>query len=135
MTDTQLRELCHQFFDAIERADLATIASLYAPGMQLWVNVTGKEITGDENLAVLEDGAKLHRRRTYDDRIVNTFDTGVVVQYSVNVVAHTGKRTSLSACVIAQCRDGKITRLDEYLDAGKFGPRVNARNVAEGASA
>ena len=141
MTDAELRELCHRFFDALERADIDTVAKLYAPGMQLWVNVTGKEISADENLAVLRDGAKLHRRRTYDDRTINTFETGFVVQYSVNVVAHTGKRTSLSACVIAQCRDGKITRLDEYLDAGKFGARASRAALskeaerAEGASA
>jgi ketosteroid isomerase-like protein len=140
VTDAELRVLCHRFFDALERADIDTIAKLYAPGMQLWVNVTGKEISADENLAVLRDGAKLHRRRTYDDRTINTFDTGFVVQYSVNVVAHSGKRTSLSACVIAQCRDGKITRLDEYLDAGKFAPRARAdlsteAQSAEGASA
>ena len=43
MTDTQLRALCHRFFDALERADIDTVAALYAPGMQLWVNVTGRE--------------------------------------------------------------------------------------------
>ncbi|HEY6599675.1 MAG TPA: nuclear transport factor 2 family protein [Pseudomonadales bacterium] len=131
MTDTELRELCHRFFDALERADVDTVAALYAPGMQMWVNVTGKEMSATENVAVLRDGAKLHRRRTYDDRVVNTFDGGFIVQYSVNVVAHSGRRTSLSACVIAQCRDGRITHLDEYLDAGKFG----ARRAAGGAPA
>ena len=125
MTDTELRELCHRFFDAIEGGDYDAVAQVYAPELRFWVNLTGAESSAEENLTGLRDGAKLHRRRTYDDRIINTFESGFIVQYSVNVVAHSGRRASLSACVVAQCRDGKITRIDEYLDAGKFAPRVS----------
>ena len=121
MTDIELRDLCHRFFDAIERGDYDTVAALYAPEFRMWVNLTNAESTREDNLAVLRDGAKLHRRRTYDDRRINTFAGGFVVQYSVNVVAHSGRRTSLWACVVAHCKDGQITRLDEYLDSGKFG--------------
>ena len=120
MTDTELRQLCHRFFDALEGGDHAAVARIYAPDFRMWVNLTDAESTAADNLAVLRDGAKLHRRRSYDDRIVDTFDGGFVAQYSVNVVAHSGKRTSLSACVVAQCRDGQIVRIDEYLDSGKF---------------
>jgi ketosteroid isomerase-like protein len=38
----------------------------------------------------------------------------------VNVVQHDGRRASLSACVVALCKDGRITRIDEYLDSSKF---------------
>jgi len=124
VTDTELRALCHRFFDAIERGDYGAVAQIYAPEFRMWVNLTGTESGAEENLAVLRDGAKLHRRRTYDDRIVNTFASGFVVQYSVNVVTHSGARTSLSACVVAQCRGGQITRIDEYLDSGKFRSRT-----------
>jgi ketosteroid isomerase-like protein len=124
VTDTELRALCHRFFDAIERGDCGAVAQIYAPEFRMWVNLTGTESGAEENLAVLRDGAKLHRRRTYDDRIVNTFASGFVVQYSVNVVTHSGARTSLSACVVAQCRGGQITRIDEYLDSGKFRSRT-----------
>ena len=124
MTDTELRALCHRFFDAIERGDYGAVAQLYAPEFRMWVNLTGTQSSAEENLAVLRDGSKLHRRRTYDDRIVNTFASGFVVQYSVNVVTHSGARTSLSACVVAQCCNGQITRIDEYLDSGKFRSRV-----------
>jgi ketosteroid isomerase-like protein len=124
VTDTELRALCHRFFDAIERGDYAAVAQMYAPEFRMWVNLTGTQSSADENLAVLRDGARLHRRRTYDDRVVNTFANGFVVQYSVNVVTHSGARTSLSACVVAQCRNGQITRIDEYLDSGKFRTRA-----------
>ncbi len=127
MTDAELRALCHRFFDAIERGDHAAVAQIYAPQFRMWVNLTGTESTAEENLTVLRDGAKLHRRRTYDDRIVNTFANGFIVQYSVNVVTHSGARTSLAACVVARCHNGQIVRIDEYLDSGKFERSANER--------
>jgi len=120
MTDAALRELCHRYFDAIERRDVQTVAELYAPEFTFWVNLTGAEQSRTENLETLAQGYALHRRRTYDDRTIQTFETGFVVQYSVNVVEHGGRRTSLSACVVARCRDGRITHIDEYLDSIHF---------------
>ena len=123
MTDGELRDLCHRYFDAIERREVRTVAELCAPDFTFWVNLTGAESSRDENLKALADGYALHRRRTYDDRTIDTFETGFVVQYSVNVVTHDGRRTSLWACVVARCRDGRITRIDEYLDSIHFRAR------------
>ena len=33
---------------------------------------------------------------------------------------HTGHRGALWICIVAHCRDGKITRIDEYMDSSKF---------------
>jgi ketosteroid isomerase-like protein len=118
--DTELRELCERYFDRVERGDVDGVAELYAPDFRFWVNLTGQETTAEQSLATLRDGKALHRRRTYDDRRVDTFETGFLARYSVNVVTHSGKRASLWACVVAQCRDGRITRIDEYLDGAKF---------------
>jgi ketosteroid isomerase-like protein len=131
MTDSELRELCHRFLDAIETHDFDVVEALYHPELRFWFNVTGREITVEENLAALREGIHRHRRRTYDSRIINTFETGFTVQYSVNVVAHNGRHTSLWACLVAQCRDGRIWRLDEYLDSGKFGATTDRKPVEE----
>jgi ketosteroid isomerase-like protein len=120
MNDGELRELCHRFFDAIERHDLEEIASIYAPGFSIWANVSGTEKTREENFQILAAGKQRHRRRTYDDRTISTFATGFLVQYSVNIVQHDGERRSLWACLIAQCKNGQITHIDEYLDSSRF---------------
>jgi ketosteroid isomerase-like protein len=120
MNDGELRQLCHRFFDAIERHDLEEIASIYAPGFSIWANVGGTEKTKQESLQILAEGKQRHRRRTYDDRRISTFASGFVVQYSVNIVQHDGERRSLWACLIAQCKNGQITHIDEYLDSSKF---------------
>jgi ketosteroid isomerase-like protein len=120
MTDGELRELCTRYFDAIERRDVDAVAALYAPAFTFWVNLTGAASSREENLATLRDGYALLRRRTYDDRTIDTFETGFIARYSVNVVQHSGKRRSFWACVVAQCKDGRITHIDEYLDSSKF---------------
>jgi len=120
MTDRELRELCTRYFDAIERRDVDTVAELYAPDFGFWVNLTGAESSREQNLETLRDGYALLRRRSYDDRTIDTFETGFLVRYSVNVVAHDGRRASLCACIVAQCKDGRITHIDEYLDSSKF---------------
>ena len=68
----------------------------------------------------MPDGYKGQRRRTYNDRIVNTFHDGFVIQYSLNGVQHNGHRGALWICIVGRCRDGKITRIDEYMDSSKF---------------
>jgi len=119
--DTEHRALCHALFDAIEREDPEGMARCYAPGMTLWFNVTGENVSGEDTIAAQAAGRRIQRRRTYDDRIVNTFDDGFVVQYTLTVVLHDGSRRSLSACAVAEVHDGLIVRLSEYLDSSRFG--------------
>lgn len=118
--DTEHRRLCHTLFDAIEQGDLPAVEECYAPDMTMWSNITGETSTREQNLAGLATGYGLHRRRTYNDRIINTFDDGFVAQYTTNVVTHNGSRVALSACLVGEVRDGLIVRLFEYLDSGKF---------------
>ena len=102
---------------------MAGVDRCYAPYMTMWINVTGQEITRAENLSAIADGAGLHRRRLYNDRRINTFDDGFVAQYTCEVTAHDGSKHPLSSCLVAEVHDGKITKLFEYMDAGKFGRR------------
>jgi ketosteroid isomerase-like protein len=123
MIDTEHRRLCNAFMDAVEAGDVEAVERCYAPDATLWFNVTGEEMSREDNLAGLVSGRSLHRRRTYDDRTIKTFDDGFVVQFTVRVVGHGGSVTPLSACLVAEVREGKITKIFEYLDSGKFGRR------------
>jgi ketosteroid isomerase-like protein len=120
MTDAEVRELCSRFFDAYENRDVAELDKIYAPDCVIWHNVFGRETTRDENLAALPGSYKGQRRRTYSDRIINTFDDGFVIQYTLNGVQHSGHKGALWICIVGRCRDGQLTRIDEYMDSGKF---------------
>jgi ketosteroid isomerase-like protein len=124
--DTVNRRVCNELFDALERGDVDTIDRLYADDMVMWFNVSNQETSREENLRAIRDGASLHRRRTYDDRQIRTFHDGFVAQYTCRVVAHNGAAVPLSACLVGKVYDGKIVRLDEYLDMGRFLPARGA---------
>ena len=129
---TANRKLCTDFFDAIERNDLDAVGACYAPDMTMWVNASLQTITREENLEAVDKGRALHRRRTYDDRQIRTFDDGFLVQYTCVVVAHDGTRVVLQPCLVGEVRDGLITKLFEYMDTSKF-PRPR-RKVEEAVS-
>ena len=128
MTEGEIRELCETFFDAYQDRRTDILDRVLADDCIIWHNVFGRETTRDDNLAALPDGYKGQRRRTYNDRIINTFHDGFVIQYSLNGVQHNGHRGALWICIVGRVRDGKITRIDEYMDSSKFaawmgGPR------------
>lgn len=118
--DTAHRSLCHALFDALEAGDVEAVGECYAPDMTMWFNVTGQTITREENLEAVDTGRGLHRRRLYNDRTIHTFDDGFLAQYTTLVVTHSGRNVALPACLVGEVRDGKITKLYEYLDSGKF---------------
>lgn len=118
--DTAMRKLCNEFFDALESGDVERVGGFYADDMTMWVNTTGQTMTRDENLAVLEQGKSLHRRRLYNDRTINAMHDGFVVQYTCEVTTHKGDKFPLSSCLVAQVWNDKIVKLYEYMDTGKI---------------
>jgi ketosteroid isomerase-like protein len=131
MNDGELRALCHRFFDAIEARDVGTVAGLYHEDLQFWFNATDKTSTKAENIAALTAGYDRHRSRHYNDRIVHTFPSGFVMQYTVNITQHDGKTSALFPALVALCEGGQILRIDEYIDSGKFSQPLpdSARNA------
>jgi ketosteroid isomerase-like protein len=120
MTEAEIRALAHRFFDAYEKRRVDELDKIYSPDCIIWHNVFGRDTTRDENIARLPDSYKGQRRRTYNDRILNAFEGGFVIQYTLNGVQHSGFKGALWICIVGLCRDGQITRIDEYMDSGKF---------------
>lgn len=120
MTEAEIRRLCHAFFDAYQDQRVDIVEQLYAPDCIIWHNCFRRETTGAENVAKLPASYGGQRRRTYNDRRINTFHDGFVIQYTLNGVHHNGHRGALSVCIVARCRNGLISRIDEYIDTGKF---------------
>lgn len=135
MTDGEIRALCHSFFDAIEQRDIGAVAALYHDDLQFWFNATDKTSTKAEILEAMDTGNARHRRRTYNDRIVHTFASGFVMQYTLIIVQHDGTQTALFPALVALVHDGKILRIDEYIDSGKFSRPLAAPEPAKAAKA
>ena len=120
MTDSEIRVLANRFFDAYQDRRPDELKDIYCDETIIWTNVFQKEMTGEENRAALPASYAKARRRTYDDRTINTFDEGFVIQYTLTGVHHTGHKGALQVCIVALCRNNKIVRIDEYMDTSKF---------------
>jgi ketosteroid isomerase-like protein len=120
MTDGELRALCHRFFDALESGDVGTLTDIYAEDLQFGYNATEKTSARDENLKAIKVGYAVHRRRRYNDRMIDTFDGGFIMRYTLDITHHSGRKTVLFPCLVVQRRDGKFVQMDEYIDSGKF---------------
>lgn len=118
MTDADIRTLCNRFFDAYQDGRVAELKEILSDDCLIWTNVFGLK-PRDENLAMLHESQKRQRRRVYNDRQINTFGDGFVVQYTLNITEHSGRKSALQVAVVGLCSQGQITRIDEYIDPSK----------------
>ena len=121
MDDSDLRDLATRFLDAYQDRRTDILADeIYAKDCIIWHNVFGRDTSAADNVAGAAAGYARQRRRLYNDRKIDTFEGGFVVRYTLHGVQHSGHTGALWICIVALCKDGKITRIDEYLDSGKF---------------
>jgi ketosteroid isomerase-like protein len=110
--------IAERFFGAIEAGDIEAIRAIYAPGAVIWHNHDRVEQGVDDNLRVLDWVVRnLHKRRYRVKRRV-TIPGGFLQQHVLEAETANGP-FSMPACVIVEIADGRISRLDEYLDSGQ----------------
>jgi ketosteroid isomerase-like protein len=134
MTDGELRDLCNRFFDAYQDHVIEEVEAVAAPDLQVWMAPFNKTMQRDDWIAATQPGWGRQRSRIYNDRRIDTFDGGFVCRYNLNITEHNGRKSSLQVCVVALCRDGQITRIDEYIDPSKS-PAWEERKKREAAEA
>lgn len=117
MDEGAIRALARRFFDAIEAGDVETVADCYTPDAAIWHNFDNVAQSREENLSVLRGLIDRISNRRYEDRRVEVFDGGFVHQHVLSGTRKDGQRVSLPAALICRLRDGRIARLDEYLDS------------------
>jgi ketosteroid isomerase-like protein len=103
-------------FAAIEKGDTDAVRSIYAPDAVIWHNTAGVEQNVDQNLATLRWVCDNLADRAYEDVRRTEFDGGFVQQHNLRFTKG-GERREVPACIVATVVDGKITRIDEYLDS------------------
>src|SRR5580698_9488249 len=124
-------ELVIRFFAALEAGDIDTLRKIYAPDAVIWHNDDLIEQPVEDNLKVLQG---LHRAVSglrYDIvRRVPTADG--VLQHVLRGRLPNGAEVELHAAMYLQVRDGRITRIEEYLDSAKRASIKAAREALPG---
>ena len=102
---------------AIEGGDVEQVRTFYAPHARIWHNFDDREQTVDENLATLTWMCGVLDDRHYDVIRRDPVDNGVMQLHVLRgVVKATGEPFAMHAALVATMSDGRVTRIDEYLD-------------------
>lgn len=120
------------FFSAIESGDVEAVRALYAPDAVIWHNDDLVEQTVEENLKVLGGLQRVASDLRYE--IIRQADTGdgVLQQHILHGRLPDGQDFSLHVAIYVQVRDGRITRVEEYLDSAQRSRIRRARESLDG---
>ncbi len=113
--------LLDRIIAAAEAGDPSDLENVYAPDAVIWHNHDLREQTVADNARVLSAMDRWVADRSYAERRFRVFDGGVVQQHVLRGTNRkSGQPVTLHACVVALVGDdGRITRLDEYLDSAE----------------
>ena len=110
-------DLCDQLFSAIMRGDIDAVRAIYSPDAVIWHNNDQNEETPDRNLRVLGWVTKNIKDLRYEELRRHETPSGFVQQHVLRGIAPNGTALEIPACIVCEVKDGRITRLDEYLDS------------------
>jgi uncharacterized protein len=110
-----------RFFAAIPAGDIETVRATYHPAAVIWHNDDDKEQTVAENLPVLRWVARNVTGVAYDEVRQIRMESGQVLQRHVlRGTAPNGQQIEVPAAIMFTFDDdGRITRLEEYLDSAQ----------------
>jgi ketosteroid isomerase-like protein len=122
MTPTEVITVADQMFAAIERGDVSALAAMWSDDVLVWRLGGGRERDKSRALGVIDWFVANTTSRRYEVLDRQVFDGGFVQQHVLHAATANGKPVSFRACLIVKVADGRITRIDEYLDPADLTP-------------
>jgi ketosteroid isomerase-like protein len=119
-------ELVDALFSAIEAGDVEAIAALWADDVEVWHNTDNVVQTKDENLATLRWLIEHTSSREYRDIVRHQTDDGFAQRHVVRLTLPSGRTTDIPAAIFIRVRNGKVSRVDEYLDSAHVAAAFDA---------
>jgi ketosteroid isomerase-like protein len=112
-------DFAERFVAAIQAGDVPAVRAAYWPDAKIWHNSDGVEQTVDQNVKVLEWFIRALPDRNYRVLRREALPDGFLQQHVLEATLPDGRKWAMDACVVVTMKDGKITRLDEYLDSAR----------------
>ncbi len=107
-----------QFFDAVERQDWGALAPLCAPDFAVWQNLTDRSRDLDGVVRFLQRVVETYGALHYTDRRRYDAPGAVTVQQTIG---YADRGLTVPACMVCTlAADGRLARIDEYMDSRAF---------------
>jgi len=112
--------LAERFVAAIERGDIEGVKACYAPDAKIWHNFDNVDQSVEDNLKVLGWMSGVLENRKYNILRRVAIPGGYLQQHVLTGrIVKSGADFSMPACLVVHVEDGRIKRLEEYLDVGQ----------------
>lgn len=112
-----MNELADRFFTAVSAGDIATLTELYDPDARIWHNDKGTAETVAENLRVLRWLSRSLENMRYEDIRRYPLPDGFAQQHVLRGELPGHGPLEVPASLFVEVRDGRIVRIDEYVDS------------------
>ncbi len=119
MSHAEIDAFAQQFIDAILAGDVDAVISIYADGATIWHNFDNIDQTPVQNGKTLAAMHRLLPGFRYDEIRRTILDDGFWQQHVLRGTG-AGGDLSMPAALRVYVSDGKVTRLEEYLDPAPF---------------
>ena len=119
MTDEEMLAFAARFATALEGSDAEAVRKFYAPDAKIWHNYDQIEQTVDQNLKVLAWFIKSTTNRRYRITRRVAIPGGFLQQHVLECVLPDKTEFDMPAIAVVLVSDGRITRIEEYLDSAK----------------
>jgi ketosteroid isomerase-like protein len=109
-------DIADRLFDAILAGDIDALRGIYAPDAVIWHNTDGVEERLEQHLRVAGWMSKIIPDLRFEEVRRIATPAGFVAQHVVRGRAPSGREAHIPWCAVGTVVNGRITRLDEYLD-------------------
>lgn len=110
-------EVADGFFDAVLAGDVEALDALFTPGAVFWQNFAGRDIPKAEFLAIFARLSSAITGLRFEESQRTRTPSGFVEKNTLRGRAPSGADLEMRCCFIATVEDGKIVRLNEYVDS------------------
>lgn len=115
-------DLADRFFAAVSAGDIVTLTELYDPDARIWHNDDNREQTVEQNLSALRWLSGTLDDLRYEDIRRYPLPDGFAQQHVLRATLPGHGALEVAASLFVRVRDGRITRIDEYLDSAATAP-------------
>lgn len=122
VTDTSHVALARRLVASILAGDVAGVEALYHDDFSAWRCFDDRTLTRAQALKIVRILTSGLRDLRYDDVRVQPTPTGFVQQHTMRCTSARGEPVAAHVCMVATVVDGKLLRVDEYMDASQMAP-------------
>lgn len=108
--------LADRLFTAIGDGDLDVVGECLHPDAAIWTNFDERTVDRDRALRTIGWLVANVTALRYDVVRRLPCEGGFVQQHVLRGVSPTGATIAMHACIVAEVRDGRVVRMDEYAD-------------------